>query len=299
MPWGIAAAILAYLFGRVPAGEAWQAASSARLDLFLPAMVAACALWFLIDSSAFAFLFTRFNAPVSWAEARSLRATTYLATPINWNLGTAAVVLHLRRSKSIAALDSTSTMLFYQAIDGMVLAACVLIGAWLLPHSPEVASLRTTAAGFEVVLGSTLVLAMTSTPAWGWLERVRNAGILRSHRMARLGDVVGLAALKAMYFSVFVGIFWLGCRSFGVMIPLQIALAATPAILIVAVLPITPGGLGTQQAAMMYFFSPYGDEASILAFGLTFPVALILSRCLLGLLYVRDLGKLRKSEAPS
>ena len=36
---------------------------------------------------------------------------------------------------------------------------------------------------------------------------------------------------------------------------------------------------------------------AILAFGLTFPVALILFRCLLGLRYLSDLPKLRRAVA--
>jgi uncharacterized membrane protein YbhN (UPF0104 family) len=63
--------------------------------------------------------------------------------------------------------------------------------------------------------------------------------------------------------------------------------------LAVAGIPITPAGLGTQQAAMLYFFSSYGSEAAILAFALAFPVALTLARMPLGLLYIRDLAALR------
>jgi hypothetical protein len=146
-PWAIAAGILYYLFSQVPIAEAWAATRAARLQLFLPAMLVAVLLWFGVDSAAFAFLFSRFNAPLSWAEARALRGVTYLATPVNWNLGTAAVILHLRTSKQIGALESTSTMFFYQTIDGMVLAAFVLLGVSLLPESPEAASRRNIAFG--------------------------------------------------------------------------------------------------------------------------------------------------------
>jgi uncharacterized membrane protein YbhN (UPF0104 family) len=85
--------------------------------------------------------------------------------------------------------------------------------------------------------------------------------------------------------------------SFGIELPLTLAIAATPAILMAGVVPITPAGLGTQQAVMLYFFAPYGDEAAILAFGLTFPVALILFRCLIGLRYLSELPKLRRAVA--
>ena len=79
-PWAIAAGILYYLFSQVPIAEAWAAMRAARLELFLPVMLAAVMLWFLVDSAAFAFLFSRFNARLSWTEARSLRGVTYLAT---------------------------------------------------------------------------------------------------------------------------------------------------------------------------------------------------------------------------
>jgi uncharacterized membrane protein YbhN (UPF0104 family) len=61
-------------------------------------------------------------------------------------------------------------------------------------------------------------------------------------------------------------------------------------------LPITPAGLGTQAAAMLFFWSEYGGKAEILAFGLVFPVALTLSRCLVGLFYLGDLRALRRSD---
>jgi uncharacterized membrane protein YbhN (UPF0104 family) len=296
-PWALAAAILYYLFDQVPIAEAWAAMRAARLELFLPAMLAAVMIWFWIDSTAFAFLFSRFNAQLSGAEARSLRGVTYLATPVNWNLGTAAVILHLRRSKEIGALDSTSTMFFYQTVDGMVLAAYVLLGVMLLPVSPETTSLRNIAIGFEIFQLANLVILMSSRPVWSWLERVRGFGIFRTHRIATLRDLVFLMAIKGLYFAVFVGVFWVGSLSFGIELPLVLATAATPAVLMAGALPITPAGLGTQQAAMLYFFSPYGNEAAVLAFGLTFPVALILFRCALGLRYLGELPKLRRAVA--
>jgi len=296
-PWAIAAGILYYLFADASIAEAWDAARSARLELFLPAMLSVVFFWFLIDSTAFSFLFTRYNAFLSGAEARSLRGMTYLLTPINWNLGTAAVILHLRTSKNIGALDSTSTMMLYQTIDGILLAGYVVLGVVLLADSPETQSLRNIALGFVCFQLISLIVFMGKRPSWEWLERLRSRGFFRSFQMATPGDIGVLLGLKALYFAAWIGIYWLGCQSFGIELPLRLAIAATPAILLVGALPITPAGLGTQQAAMLYFFSPYGEEAAILAFGLTFPVALILFRCMIGLRYMSDLPKLRRAVA--
>jgi hypothetical protein len=53
---------------------------------------------------------------------------------------------------------------------------------------------------------------------------------------------------------------------------------------------------------MLYFFGDRfgggGTEASILAFGFSFPIAMILGRCLIGLFYVRDLSAVREGSSP-
>ena len=256
----------------------------------------AVTVWWALESAAFAYLFTRFNARLTWREARALRGLTYLVTPINWNLGTAAIILHLRRSKGIGAVQSTSSMLFYGLVDLMVLATLALAGASTLPASPAIASIQRAAAIADCFAIALLAVSMTSRPRWSWLRRLRGAGIFSTHRQATLGDLAVLVAVRTCYFGGFVLYFWLGTWAFHAAVPLLFALAATPIILVIGSLPITPAGLGTQQAAMLYLFAPYASEAAILAFALSFPVALICTRLPLGLLFIRDLAALRASQ---
>ena len=297
LPWLVTALIFVWLFSQVPITDALEALQRARVELFLPAMAAAVLLWFGIDAAAFSYLFTRFNAPLPFAEARSLRGMTYILTPINWNLGTAAVVVHLRTSKGIGALQSTSSLLFYQAIDALVLAGYALLGTLLLPLDAEIETLRNGAAVFIAIPITTLAVFMSRWPRFQWLLRIRAMEVFRSHQAAAVRDVVILVAIKLVYFAVFILLYWFGSRAFGIDLPIGFALASTPIIMLVGSLPVTPAGLGTQQAAMLYFYAPYGDEASILAFGLLFPIALVGMRLLLGLLYLRDLPKLREALA--
>jgi uncharacterized membrane protein YbhN (UPF0104 family) len=293
LPWAVAGAILFHLFRRVPVADAWRAGGEARLEVFLPVALAAVAVWFLLESGAFAYLFSRFNAALTWSEARAVRGLTYLVTPINWNVGTAAIVLHLRRSKGIGALDSVSSMLFYQTIDGIVLGTLTLAGLWTLEPSARLDSLARFAAILVAFQVATLAVLMSRRPDWGWIRRVRGLGIFRTHGLARGRDVAVLSTIRACYFLGFVLFFWLGTKAFHVHVPLGFTMAATPVILLAAGIPITPGGLGTQQAAMLYFFSPHGAEAAILAFALAFPVTVSLIRIFLGLFYIRDLRRLR------
>jgi len=293
LPWAIAVVILWLLFRRVPFGDALAAAGHARLEVFVPAVLVAVTLWFWLESTAFAQLFSRFNAPLSRREARGLRALTYLVTPINWNLGTGAIILHLRRSKGIAALEATSSMLFYGLIDALAMGSLMLLGVSLLPTSPVLHTIGRVAAVIVGIQLALLAFFWLRGPDWRWVRRVKTLKVFRTHGLAQWRDVAFLLLIRSLYFGCFVLFFWVGTRAFHVDVPLLFMAASVPVILATGALPITPAGLGTQQAAMLYFFAPFGTEAQILAYGLAFPVALSLGRMILGLVYVRDLRALR------
>ena len=299
VPWLGALGIFAYLFWEVPFEEAWLAARDARLDLFVPEVLAAAFFWFLIDSRTLSYLFTRFNTPVSWSEARSIRGVSYLLTALNWNAGTAGIIVHLRRFKGIPALESTGSMLFYQYFDGFILVGLALLGASAFAESATLETIqRVTGIVFLVQLMIFAILT-TSYPSWNWLSKIRQARIVKPFRSVNWADAVFFLSFKLAYFMVFIWIFWAGSHAFGVEVPFGVVLASAPAVMMVATIPIAPAGLGTQAAAMLFFWSEYGEKAEILAFGLVFPIALVLARCLLGLFYLGDLRSTRRSDENS
>ena len=75
LPWLIAAGMIYYVFTRVPVAQAWEATRTANLGLFVAVMGTAILTWFAIESTLYAWLFTRFNAPIDRSEARALRGT--------------------------------------------------------------------------------------------------------------------------------------------------------------------------------------------------------------------------------
>ena len=290
-PWLVAAALLAWIFDRVPIADAVEALRAASLGAFLAGATGAVLFWFLLESRAYAFLFSRFNAPLSWAEARSLRGLTYMLTPINWNLGTAAIVLHLRRTKQLAAVDVASSLLLYTAADGIVIPSMLLVGGLALPSGTLLGNAAFYAALF--VLGQILLLAlvMTNAPHWRWLERLRRVRVFQAYRKASIVDLLVLLAARTTYMAGFVLLFWWGSAAFGIELPLAFAIGSMPLVLLSGV--VTPGGLGSQQAAMLLLYEPYGEEAAILGFGLAYPVAVILLRVAIGLRYMPDLRAFR------
>jgi uncharacterized membrane protein YbhN (UPF0104 family) len=184
-------------------------------------------------------------------------------------------------------------MLFYGTIDLIVLGSLALAGISLLPLSAAIEPIGPILLGFVALQVGLLAFFMAPAPDWGWLHRVRSIRLFRTHGIATWRDAALLSLIRTAYFGCFVLFFWIGTRAFQIELPLGFAMASTPLILAAGSLPITPSGLGTQQAAMLYLFASYGSQASILAFALAFPVAVSLARMPLGLFYIRDLAALR------
>ncbi len=293
-PWLLAALIFYWIFDQVPLGEAWTAAANADLGLFVPTTLVAVGYWFLVDSRAFAFLFTRFNTPLRWAEARSLRGVTYLLTPINWNLGTAAIIMHLRITRGVGAVDVASSILFYGSLDAIILSSEVFIGALVLPASTTISTILKISGAVIALQALFVATLITRRPAWRPLNWLRSRRIFGTFARARPRDLLVLAFVRTAYFAGFIGFFWFGAKSFQIDVPFAFVAVVTPIVMLAGALPLTPAGFGTQQATMLYFFEPYGIEGSVLAFGLAFPVALILARLPIGVFYGRELGTFRQ-----
>ena len=290
----MAGAILYALFRLVPVEEAWAAAANARLEIFIPVTLVAVTYWFLIESRVFAFLFSRMGISLSWKEARALRGVTYLFTPINWNLGTAAIIAHLRFSKGLSAMEGAGVLVLYGSFDLIVLSTFILLGAVSLPPSELTRSLLPICGALLVAQSTWVTLLMSKRPRWRWLVALREGRLFSAFRKVGLREVLFLLGFRSAYFLGFIAFVAVASRAFGIELPLGFVFATTPIVMFAGSLPFTPAGLGTQQAAMLYFFAPYGNEAATLAFGLTFPAALILARLPFGLMHVGELAALRR-----
>lgn len=293
LPWLVAAACLAWAFAIVPLGALVEALARASLERLVPLAVIAVVAWFLLESYAYAYAFSRFNAPLSWREARSLRALTYLLTVIHWHVAKAAVVLRLHATHRIGLLAGTSTLLLYQLVGILVLALFAALGAaW---RSDLTGAREVLLAAAALVLGTLLGFALlrAERPRFALLEELRGLALLQAFRRLTLRDLAVLCGLKAAYQLLFVIVYWLGLQTFDVVLPFTHVLVATALLQVVGGLPITPGGLGTQQAAMLLFFSSPEragtDAASILAFAFVLPFTTMVLRALLACLYLRDL----------
>lgn len=292
-PWVGAVGVVSWVLYQVPMGEVIAASREAQLGWFFAAVLGGVAFWFLLDSFGFSLLFSRFNAPLSWSEARTLRGVTYLLAALNWNIGTAGLVLFLRRVKGIPALRSTSSLLFYAILDISALLLMGTIGAAYLETSEDLARFGTVAGGIIGAMLLFLVVLVPDIPEWGWLQRLRDWSVFRTPRAAGPRDYFVFLVLRLAYFTIFALVFFFGAKAFGLAVSLPLAMASTPLILLSGALPIAPGGIGTHAAAMLYFWPDAGEQGAVVALGLLLPFALTGGRVILGLPYLAEFRRLQ------
>jgi hypothetical protein len=295
LPWLVAAGCLAYSFAVVPLDECWATLRRSRLELFVPLAVASVLVWFALESAAYAYAFSRFNdARLSWREARSLRALTYLLTAIHWHLAKAAVVVRLGASHGVPLLASTSTLLLYQMIGVLVLALFAAAAAPFLPSSDAIHAIALASLAVASAVSLALFLIRSDRPRVAWLDELRGLSLLQAHRRLALRDLAILGLSRAAYQLVFVLAYYYGLRAFDLAPSFSHVMVATPLLQAVGSLPIAPAGFGTQQAAMLLLFSdPEArgrDGAAILAFGFSLPIFTMLLRAGLACIYLGELS---------
>ena len=186
--------------------------------------------------------------------------------------------------------------MFYSMFDAVILAGFAFMGALFLPSGTLMTTVLLVSASF--MGGSALFfwIVVSDRPRWLWLNGVRAWSVFSSHRKAQPRDFLVLLVIRSSYLTGFVACFLFGASTFEISVPIGLGLASVPVIMMMGAVPISPAGLGTQAAAMLFFWSDAGEAASIVAYGLVFPVALTLARVILGTPYMREFKMLTSGK---
>jgi glycosyltransferase 2 family protein len=116
---------------------------------------------------------------------------------------------------------------------------------------------------------------------WFWREPRHAAGVL---------------ALSVLIWGAHLFQFWLFCRALGAAVPiLENAAFATLSIL-VGLLPFTFAGVGTRDAAIVYFYAPYLDPGAAAVLGILATLRYLVP-AVLGAPFVADFADARRREA--
>lgn len=310
----VTTAIFFLLFRRIPFPRLLTALQRADYAVFFAAMIPNTLFYFLWDTLVLTVAVRWFHAPVTYLELVPARAASYVVGFFNTNAGRGTLALHLARRLGSPFLQLGSTVLFLVLSEYLHLVAWATIG--IVQIRSEVAR--------ELVWGPPLVAAVwLSVFTYSRLTPVHSAGsdsrphgvtariarallaprgwaLLRTFRLAPARRYVEIVLLRAPMFFVSLCLHYIAARAFGLSIPLLALVAFLPVIFMIAALPITVARLGTTQAAWVFFFGPYADPPTLLAFSLAAHLTFVATRALLGVAFLpRAYSEIRDPQAVS
>jgi hypothetical protein len=265
--------VAAYL-GRVFADVSW----SAWLALMIPYSV----LFFLIDSLVVWRVINWFNARVSYGDILPVRASTYILSILNEQLGKGAMAVYLNRREGVPGWKLGSSMLFIMICEVYYLCGWANVGAALQWDSlPEV---------FHALplVGAALLAAFAVGYAWFrgafWQEStLREAHLLDAFRQARLHQYLTVILLRSPALLVAVFVYSSALSLFGVEVSYLQMLGYLPVIFFGAAVP---GPFRAVAISMWVILFPE-HPAEMSAFGLVQHNFFIFFNAAIGLLFMR------------
>lgn len=248
--WVVTGGALGWLFWKTPVSAVWAAIQNA--DPFtLPAVLGCVALVYVADAFAMWKTFGWFLAELPFRDVLVVRGATYLLAAINYSVGQGAIVYFVNRVRGVPVLRGVATVLLIMGTNLLVLLVMVTVGLGLGgggSHTPGLTPVVGIAwaglAGYAAIVAARPRF-LVARPIF---DVLLSAGI-GGHLRAMAVRVPHIAALIAFNLCAL--------RGFGVEVPLGAALTAIPVVMFIAVLPISVQGLGTTQAAMVLFFTPF------------------------------------------
>ena len=293
-PWMVAAGTLAWLFANVDLAELRAALDRAPMAGFVAFTALYVPVVLLLDTFATWATF-RSSLPdsgLTYRETLDIRGASYLLAILHYGAGQGGIAWFVARVHRVPLARAAGAVMLIMGVNVIVVALTALVGV-LAGGAPSAPALRWLVLGMACAFPVYLAI-VAARPAF--LRKLRlltplfDAG-LRGHAVAVAARLPHIAWLVVAQY--------LAMRFFAIEPPFSAAMTLLPIVFVVAVLPISPSGIGTAQATAVALFSSYapppGDpaaqRATVLACFLAFQVLALLVQALVGLVFLRRLTR--------
>lgn len=295
LPWGVAAAILAFLLVSVDRRALLDAIATGPYETLLalvPVVVLAILAADVLAIQA-SFRLTGIAAP--YRGLFVARGASYLLGLLSAAVGQGSMGLYLHRSGA-SPLYAAGTILFLFATQGATLVLLAAAGAAALAATGVAGPL---AGPLLAVLAGGLALGLVVLGIEPrWLTRFQ---ILSPFFRAGVRGFLTAVLWRIPHVLALAGGLWLGLRIWGVAVPLAQGAVRLSGVLLISALPVSPAGLGTTELALVKLMSPFASgadaaarDSSILAFALLYRLFAIGVQVVIGLVC---LGRLTRQGA--
>lgn len=243
-----------------------------------------------VDSAVVRQAVSWFNVPVRYADIFPIRATTYILTLLNTQLGQGGLAVFLHKRFGLPFWQITGTVLVVLLVEVYQLALYSFLGAGLTGELG-----RSVSPWPYAVLAAYLAFHLWyfGRPRAGPAATVQ---VLQTFFRARPWQYLVLLLLKTPNLLAAVTVYWLALPLFGVQLPFTALLTYLPLIFFFSAMP-AAAKLGPSQAAWVYFFGDRAPEANLVAYSLAAHLTFLVMNAVLGLCFLKR--AMRQLEAPA
>jgi len=289
--WAVALACFGYLYYRIsnatPAGEtplSYLASVFAKVGWgkWLLLMVPYSCFYFLIDSAVTWRVINWFNTKVGYTDILPIRASAYILSILNEQVGKGAMALYLYRRDRVPAWEVVSSMLFIMFCEFFYLLGWATLGYGLAGDQlpPQFKLIPNIAIGAVIFL-----VLWIAYFRGGFLPglRLRERPLFHAFRQAEWWQYLVLVAIRSPALLAAVFVYRAALGLFGVEETLPNMLGILPVVFFGAAVP-TP----MRAAAITLWVVLYPQqEAQLAAFGLVMHNFFIFFNAAIGLLFLR------------
>jgi uncharacterized membrane protein YbhN (UPF0104 family) len=267
-PWLVTAALFTYLFYQIPPRKVALAFTHVRPLLFASYAVIYFTLILLMDGYSLSRVLSKFCVPVSFKEILPARGVSYLLGLLNYNAGQASLAYFLKRTKNTSFFRALGSLLFVLVIDLYWVVLFAFFGSFFIDLHLKSFDVSDWVQKLALVFFAALLVHLAFWRGWfsrlfkvnvrfRFVDWLRGKHLFQTFHQAKVSDYLKIALLRLPMHAVIISSLYIAVTAFQIHIPFLTILTTVPVILLIGVLPIAPGGLGTVQAATVEFLKDH------------------------------------------
>jgi hypothetical protein len=292
LPWLITLVCFGFLWSRVHGAAARadmdvpaymaRVLASVRWGPWLALMVPYSLLFLLIDTLVIWRVINWFNAPVRLRDVLPIRASSYILSIVNEQVGKGAIALYMNRRHGIPGFEVGSSMLFIMFCEFYYLLAWATLGFLLSRETlPPVFQLIPIVAAL-----ASLFFVLWSAFFGGRLGRgsmLRERALLRAFRLARPWQYLAVMLMRSPAMIAAVIVYTIAAGLFGITVDLRTMLGYLPVIFFGAAVP---GPMRTVAITLWVVLFP-GQEGEVTTFAFLQHNFFVFFNASIGLIFLR------------
>jgi len=273
LPWAVTAVCFFFLFSYVRGAAHRQdldvatymerVVAAVRWGPWLALMIPYSLLYLVIDTLVLWRVINWFNAPVRYLDVLPVRASAYIISIVNEQVGKGAIALYMNRRHGIPGWEVGSSMLFIMFCEIYYLLSWATLGYFMarseLPGEfdliPWIAAVAVVVfVGFIAFFG-------------GWIRAgaaLRERPVFRAFALAKPWQYLALLAMRAPAMIAAILVYTAAAHLFGIEVGLRQMMGYVPVVFFGAAAPTPMRAVAVTLWVVL--FSSYAGQASIFGF---------------------------------